>query len=66
MSPGSELKKIAGEVSGQLHIPAILPPGKVPHRYSFDRRLGEPLIWSGRHGENSLPYWDKNSDPLII
>jgi hypothetical protein len=29
------------EVSGQLHAPAALPPGKAP-RYSLDRRLGGP------------------------
>jgi hypothetical protein len=37
-------------VSGQLHAPAALPPGKRP-RYSFDRRLGGPQSRSGRYGE---------------
>jgi hypothetical protein len=31
------------EVSGQLHAPAALPPGKSP-RYPFYRRLGGPQI----------------------
>jgi hypothetical protein len=38
------------EVSGQLHVPAALPPGKVP-RYPLDRRLGGPQSRSGRCGE---------------
>jgi hypothetical protein len=29
------------EVSGQLHVPTALPPGKEP-RHLFDRRLGGP------------------------
>jgi hypothetical protein len=37
-------------VSGQLHAPAALPPGKSP-RYSFYRRLGGPQSRSGRYGE---------------
>jgi hypothetical protein len=42
--------------SGQLHIPAALPPGKSPC-YPLDRRLGGPQIRSGRGGE------EKNSKP---
>jgi hypothetical protein len=38
------------EVSGQLHAPAALPPGKEPW-YPVDRRLGRPQNLSGRHGE---------------
>jgi hypothetical protein len=38
------------EVSGQLHAPAALPPGKSP-RYPFYRRLGGPQSRSGRYGE---------------
>jgi hypothetical protein len=45
------------EVSGQLHAPAALPPGKSP-RYLLDRRLGGPQSRSGRGGE------EKNSQPL--
>jgi hypothetical protein len=37
-------------VSGQLHAPAALPPGKSP-RYPFYRRLGGPQTRSGRYGE---------------
>jgi len=29
------------DVSGQLHVPAALPPGKEP-RYPLDRRLNGP------------------------
>jgi hypothetical protein len=38
------------EVSGQLHAPAALSPGKSP-RYPFYRRLGWPQSRSGRYGE---------------
>jgi hypothetical protein len=38
------------EVSGQLHAPAALPPGKDP-RYTLDRRLGGPQSRSGCCGE---------------
>jgi hypothetical protein len=44
------------EVSGQLHAPAALPPGKEPW-YPLDRRLDGPPIRSGRGGE------EKNSQP---
>jgi hypothetical protein len=37
-------------VSGQLHAPAALPPGKSP-RYPFYRRLGGPQSRSGRYGK---------------
>jgi hypothetical protein len=46
------------EVSGQLHAPAALPPGKDPPRYPLDRGLGGPQNRSGRDGE------EKNSQPL--
>jgi hypothetical protein len=45
------------EVSGQLHAPAALPPGKQP-RYTLDRKLGGPQGRSGSGGE------EKNSQPL--
>jgi hypothetical protein len=35
------------EVSGQLHAPAALPPGK-SSRYPLYRRLGGPQSRSGR------------------
>jgi hypothetical protein len=41
---------LIGVVSGQLHAPAALAPGKSP-RYPFYRRLGEPQSRSGRYGE---------------
>jgi hypothetical protein len=37
-------------VSGQLHAPAALPPGKSSW-YSLYRRLGGPQSRFGRHGE---------------
>jgi hypothetical protein len=44
-------------VSGQIHAPAALPPGKrLP--YTLHRRLGGPQSRSGRGGE------EKNSQPL--
>jgi len=42
-------------VSGQLHDPAALPPGKEP-RYSLDRRLGGPQILSERGGEEEISH----------
>jgi hypothetical protein len=45
------------EVSGQLHDPAALPPGKELH-YPLDRRLGGSHSHPGRGGE------EKNSQPL--
>jgi hypothetical protein len=44
------------EVSGQLHAPAALLPGKEP-LYPLDRRLGGTQSRSGRSGE------EKNSQP---
>jgi hypothetical protein len=38
------------EVSGQLHGPAALPPGK-ERQYSLDRMLGGPQSRSGCGGE---------------
>jgi hypothetical protein len=44
------------EVSGQLHVPVALPPGKRPC-YPLDRRLSGPQSRSGHDGE------EKNSQP---
>jgi hypothetical protein len=44
------------EVSGQLHAPAALPPGKEP-LVPIGWRLGVPQSRSGRCGE------EKNSQP---
>jgi len=38
------------EVSGQLHAPAALPPGKEP-RFPLDRRMGGPQSRAGHDGE---------------
>jgi hypothetical protein len=38
------------EVTGRLHDPAALSPGK-EQRYPVERRLGESLNQSGRGGE---------------
>jgi hypothetical protein len=40
------------EVSGQLHAPATLPPGKSP-RHLLDKMLGEPQSLSGLGGEET-------------
>jgi len=45
------------EVSGQLHTPAALSPGRSPW-YPMDRRLGGPQSWAGCSGE------EKNSQLL--
>jgi hypothetical protein len=44
-------------VSGQLHAPASLPPGKSLW-YTLHKRLGGPQSQSGRGGE------EENSQPL--
>jgi hypothetical protein len=41
-------------VSGQLHVSAALPQGKVPQSQF------------GRFGENSWPFRDSNSDPSVV
>jgi hypothetical protein len=53
------------EVSGQLHAPASLPPGK-SSRYPLDKRVGGPQSRSGRRGENSWPYRHSNSEPSVV
>jgi hypothetical protein len=45
------------KMSGQLHVPAALPPGKEPLVDPLDRRLSGALSRSGRGGE------EKNSKP---
>jgi hypothetical protein len=39
------------EVSGKLHVPADLPPGK-DHRYPLDRKVGGPQSLCGCGGNN--------------
>jgi hypothetical protein len=48
------------EVSGQLHSPAALPPGKL------DRRLGGPQSRYGRGGEEKNPQFLPGLKPPII
>jgi hypothetical protein len=54
-------------VSGQLHAPAALPPGKEP-RYPLDRRLGGPQSRSGRFGEEKIldPTGTRTPNPLVV
>jgi hypothetical protein len=47
------------ELSGQLRS------GGKSLRYPLDRRLGGPQSRYGRRGENSWPYRDSNSDPVV-
>jgi hypothetical protein len=42
------------EVSGQLHVPAALPPGKGP-RYTLDRKL------SGSQSQSDAVAYEKNT-----
>jgi hypothetical protein len=50
------------EVSGQLHAPAALLPGKEPC-YPLDRRLGGPQSSSGRGGEEKNSQHSRESNP---
>jgi hypothetical protein len=52
------------ELSGQIHAPAALPPGKDP-RYALDRRLGGTQNRSGR-GEEKYPQLLRGLEPPII
>jgi hypothetical protein len=51
------------EVSGQIHAPASLPPGK-NSRYTLDKRVGGTHGRFGRSGEKSRPY--RNSNPVRL
>jgi hypothetical protein len=42
---------MGAEVSGKLHAPSALPPGKSP-RYPLHKGLGGPRRWYGRCGED--------------
>jgi hypothetical protein len=53
------------EVSGQLRVPAALPPRK-QRPVPIEKEAGwvaEP-VWNTR--ENSRPYRDSNSDPSVV
>jgi hypothetical protein len=52
-------------VSGQLHAPAALFPGKSPP-YPLDRRLGGPQSRSGRREEEKILDRGSNSDPSFV
>jgi hypothetical protein len=54
-------------MSGQLHAPAVLPPGKeppVPIGWEFG--LAPEPVWTTWRRENSLPYRDSNLDPSVV
>jgi hypothetical protein len=53
------------EVSGQLHAPAALSPGKSP-RYPFYRKLGGPQSRPGQHGEVKIVYPTGNRTPVPL
>jgi len=50
------------EVSGQIHTPAALPPGKEP-RYQLARRLAGPeTVWTWwRREKNLCPFGETNA-----
>jgi hypothetical protein len=50
------------EVSGQLHAPTALPPGKEPP----DRRLGGTQSRSGQRGDEKNSQPPQGIDPRII
>jgi hypothetical protein len=54
-------------VNGQLHVPAALLPGKEPP-VPIGQEVGWTLetVWTMWRRENSRPYWDSNSDPLVV
>jgi hypothetical protein len=55
------------EVSGQLHAPAALLPGKMPP-VPIEWEVGwipEP-VWSTWSRENSWPYRESNSNPSVV
>jgi hypothetical protein len=53
------------KVSGQLHVPATLLPGKEP-RYPLDRRLGGLQNQSRRGGEEKISQPVTGQEPPII
>jgi hypothetical protein len=55
------------EVSGQLHVPAALPPGK-SSQFPCYRRLGGPQSRSGRYGEVKIfyPTGTRTPAPVVV
>jgi len=57
------------EVSGQLHAPVALPPGKDPPRYALDKRLDGSQSRPGRDGEEKkIPARNRTSvvQPVVM
>jgi hypothetical protein len=55
------------EVSGQLHAPAALPPGKQPPvSIGYEAEWAPEPVWTTWRKEISLPYRDSNSDPSVV
>jgi hypothetical protein len=50
------------DMSGRLHVPAALPPGKQPP-LPLHRRLGGPQSRSGHGGEEKIPNPRRESEP---
>jgi hypothetical protein len=53
------------ELSGELHTPAALPPGKSPW-YPLERRLGGLQSQSGRGGEEKNFQYLPGLEPPVI
>jgi hypothetical protein len=59
--------KEALEVSGQLHAPAALPPGKVPTvLIGYEAGWAVESVWTTWRRENYCPYRDSISDPSVV
>jgi hypothetical protein len=55
------------EVSGKLHALAALPSGKEPQvPIGYEVGWTPEAVWTIWRRENSLPYRDSNSDPLVV
>jgi hypothetical protein len=55
------------EVSGQIHAPAALPPGKEPSvPIEYEVGWTPDPVWMTWGSENSCSHWDLNSDPLVV
>jgi hypothetical protein len=54
-------------MSGQLHAPIALPPGKVPPvPIGLEAGWAPELIWTTWRSENFCPHQDSNSDPSVV